>query len=235
MRGSESFVRGATDIPLLEETIGANFDRAARRYADREALVIGHQGVRWTYRQLRVRVDSLAIGLLKLGLTPGDRIGIWAPNCAEWVLTQFATAKAGLVLVNINPAYRRSELEYALNKVGCKALILAPEYKGSNYIEILREVAPGIDFCVPGKLRAASVPALKFVIRLGTGSTRGMLRFDDLVALRTPMEKQALLLTRRDLEPDGCHQHSVHVRHHGHTERRHADSPEHTQQRLLRW
>jgi fatty-acyl-CoA synthase len=141
---------------------------------------------------LRVRVNSLAIGLLGLGLRPGDRIGIWAPHCAEWVLTQFAAAKAGLLLVNIDPTCGRGELERILNEVGCKALIVAPGFKANNYFEALRALAPESLFCAPGDLKAGRLPDLKFLIRLGTGSTRGMLRFDDLVALRTPMERQAL-------------------------------------------
>ncbi|HKE43808.1 MAG TPA: AMP-binding protein [Steroidobacteraceae bacterium] len=192
MRPKESHVRGATDIPLIEDTIGVAFDRAASRHGDREALVAVHQGVRWTYRQLRDRANSLAIGLLQLGLAPGDRVGIWAPNCAEWLLTQLATAKAGLILVNINPAYRRSELEYVLNKVGCKALILAPSFHLADYVEILRSIAPELDHSAPGELQAASVPELKFVIRLGSEMTPGMLNFDRLLQPRNPMEQQAL-------------------------------------------
>ncbi|MFL6618048.1 MAG: AMP-binding protein [Povalibacter sp.] len=192
MQSEASYVRGSADIPLLEETIGASFDRAAQRHADREALVVVHQQVRWTYRQLKERVDQLAIGLMHLGLIPGDRIGIWAPNCAEWVLTQFATAKTGLVLVNINPAYRQSELEYALNKVGCKALILAPSHKTSNYIDCFRSLAPEVDRCVPGELEAERLPSLKWVIRLGTEHTQGMLRFDDLVTSRCAKCRETL-------------------------------------------
>ena len=120
-----SYVHGAHALPLIGDTIGAHLDGIAARFPDRDALVVPHQGVRWTWHELRERADRLAAGLLGLGLQPGDRIGIWSQNRAEWVLTQFATAKAGLVLVNINPAYRLSELEYALNKVGCKALVTA--------------------------------------------------------------------------------------------------------------
>ena len=120
-----SYVHGATGVPLIGETIGANFDRAVARWGDRSALVVRQQGVRWSYRELGEKVDAFAAGLIALGLQPGERVGIWSPNNAEWVITQFATAKAGLILVNINPAYRLSELEYALNKVGCRALITA--------------------------------------------------------------------------------------------------------------
>ena len=100
------------------------------------------RSVRWSYRELKRRVDDLAAGLMRLGLEPGDRLGIWSPNCAEWVLTQFASAKAGLVLVNINPSYLRRELEYALNKVECKALIMAPGFKTTDYIAILQGLSP---------------------------------------------------------------------------------------------
>ena len=144
---TESYVHGASATPLIGETIGAYFDKVAARWADREALVVRHQDIRWTYAELKREVDRLAAGLLALGLEPGDRIGIWSPNNAEWVLTQFATAKAGLVLVNINPAYRVTELEFALTKVACKALITAPAFKSSDYIGMVRDIAPEIDTC----------------------------------------------------------------------------------------
>jgi fatty-acyl-CoA synthase len=137
-----SYVSGTSTVPLLGETIGVHFDRAAARYAGREALVSCHQGIRWTYAELKARVDGLAGGLLALGLEPGDRIGIWSPNNAEWVVTQFATAKAGLILVNINPAYRLAELEYALRKSGCKALITAQCFKTSDYLAMIRTLRP---------------------------------------------------------------------------------------------
>src|SRR5262249_48948480 len=129
-----SYEHGAAGVKLLGETIGANFDRAVARWGDRPALVVRQQSVRWSYRQPGERVDAFAAGLIALGLRPGDRVGIWSPNNAEWVITQFATAKAGLILVNINPAYRLAELEYALNKVGCRALITATSFKSSDYI-----------------------------------------------------------------------------------------------------
>ena len=182
MTGVPSYVQGAASVPLIGETIGAQFDRIATRFADRDALIVRHQNVRWTYGELARRVDDLAVALCGLGLVPGDRIGIWSQNCAEWVLTQFATAKAGLVLVNINPAYRRTELEYALKKVGCRALILSPSFKASDYLSILREVAPEVATSEPGRLRAAALPELEFVIRLGTAKTPGTLNFDDLLA-----------------------------------------------------
>ena len=123
-----SYVHGASATPLIGETIGVHFDRIAGRFAERDALIVRHQQVRWSYRELQRRVDAFAAGLLALGLEPGERVGIWSPNNAEWVVAQFATAKAGLILVNINPAYRLAELEYALNKAGCSALITAERF-----------------------------------------------------------------------------------------------------------
>src|ERR1700677_3979223 len=129
-----SYVRGAAQPPLREDTIGAALDEAARRWGDREAVVSVAQGVRWTYAELAAKADGVAAGLLALGLTQGERIGIWSPNNAEWVLTQFAAAKAGLILVTINPAYRVHEFDYAMNKVGCRALILSAGFRGNDYI-----------------------------------------------------------------------------------------------------
>jgi fatty-acyl-CoA synthase len=189
-----SYVHGASAQRLIGDTIGRYFDAACERHAERDALVVRHQQLRLTYGQLRQRVDALACGLMRLGLKAGERIGIWSPNNAEWTLTQFATAKLGLVLVNINPAYRRSELEYALTKVGCRALIAAPAFKGSDYLAMLADLAPELAHCAPGRLRAKRLPGLEFVIRLGTESTPGMLNFDTL--LRTPRTDDLVDLAR---------------------------------------
>ena len=181
-RLTQSYVHGASTVPLIGDTIGVYFDAAARRWRDRPALIVRQQNIRWTYGELQERVDALAAGLLALGLSPGDRIGIWSPNNAEWVITQFATAKAGLVMVNINPAYRVYELEYALNKVGCKALITAERFKTSDYLGMLRELMPEIERSTPGQVRAKRVPALATLIRIGAGDTPGYFRFDDVLA-----------------------------------------------------
>ncbi|MBZ3695286.1 AMP-binding protein [Phyllobacterium calauticae] len=188
----ESYVHGASSQPLIGETIGRHFDHIAGRFPDRPALVVRHQNVRLSYAELKQRVDAVAAGLIALGLKPGDRIGIWSPNNLEWVLTQFATAKAGLILVNINPAYRSHELEYAVNKVGCAALILSPALKTSNYLDILREIAPELGTCAPGELRSAKLPTLRTVIRLGADKTPGMLNFADLEQAATPEARQQL-------------------------------------------
>ena len=131
-----SYVCGTSSVPLIGDTIGIHFDRAVARWGSLDALVVRHQAIRWTYSELRERVDCLAAGLIAIGLAPGDRVGIWSPNNAEWVLAQFATAKAGLILVNINPAYRLAELEQALWRSGCKALITATQFKNSDYLEM---------------------------------------------------------------------------------------------------
>jgi fatty-acyl-CoA synthase len=144
------------------------------------------------YGELRREVDKLAAGLLTLGLEPGDRIGIWSPNNSEWVLTQFATAKAGLILVNINPAYRLSELDYAINKVGCKALILSPAFKSSDYLKMICDLAPEIPHVAPGQLESLRLPTLRHVIRLGRDKTPGMFNFDDLLEAPSQAELDAL-------------------------------------------
>lgn len=177
-----SYVHGACDVPLIGETIGHFLAGIAARHASNDALVVPHQQVRWTYAELDARVTRLAASLLALGLLPGDRVGIWSQNCAEWVLVQFATARAGLVLVNINPAYRRSELEYVLGKVQCAALILAPAFKSSDYLAIVNAVLPELHKSNPGQLRADTLPHLRHVIRLGADRTPGMHNFDDLLS-----------------------------------------------------
>ncbi len=177
-----SYVSGVGTQPLLGETIGACFDRIVDRFGEREALVVRHQNIRWTYRELQRRTNNLAVSLLRLGLNPGERIGIWSQNNAEWLLAQLATAKAGLILVNINPAYRSIELQYALNKVQCRALIVSPYFKSSNYLEMLQELAPELAHCKPGKLASAALPSLSLVIRLGEERTAGMLNFDALLS-----------------------------------------------------
>ncbi|PWV60178.1 AMP-binding protein [Plasticicumulans acidivorans] len=178
-----SYVHGASAKPLIGMTIGRFLETAAERWGERDALIVRHQNVRWSYSQFLEEVRRLAAGLRRIGLEPGDRIGIWSPNNVEWVLMQFATASAGLVMVNINPAYRTSELEYALNKVGCKALVLAARFKGSDYLAMVNELAPELADSRPGELRAARLKSLRSVIRLGEEATPGMFNFD---ALRTP-------------------------------------------------
>lgn len=131
---------GPTDLPLRTETIGANLRATIAQHADKEALVVAHQDVRWTYREFGGRVHRLAKGMLAAGLRPGDRVGIWSPNHAEWVLVQYATAQIGVILVNINPAYRTHELTFALAQSGCRWVIAAPEFKTSDYAAMIEQV-----------------------------------------------------------------------------------------------
>lgn len=180
MENMPSYVHGTDPLPLSGDTIGIAFDRTCEENPNGEALVVRHQSVRWSWSMLRTRVDRLAAGFIALGLEPGDRIGIWAPNNAEWVLTQYATAKAGLILVNINPAYRIGELEYALKTVGCKALITAAKLKSSDYIAMLKTLVPEIAASAPGDLHSSHLPDLKWIISLGAEKTPGMLKFPEI-------------------------------------------------------
>ncbi|MDQ6605619.1 MAG: AMP-binding protein, partial [Actinomycetota bacterium] len=139
-----SYANGAAERPLLGETIGHNLERTAARVPDCDALVSCHQGLRYTYAEFNAAVDAVASGMLAAGLGQGDRAGIWSPNRAEWALVQYATAKLGVILVNLNPSYRTSELAYAIKQSGCRWLLAAPDYKGSSFVEMVREVRPGL-------------------------------------------------------------------------------------------
>jgi fatty-acyl-CoA synthase len=175
-----SYAHGASDVGLIGETIGASFDRTVERWGDNPGLIVRQQGISWTYRDLSEKVDAFAAGLIALGLLPGDRIGIWSPNNAEWVVTQFATAKVGLILVNINPAYRLTELEYALNKVGCRALVTATAFKTSDYVGMLTRLAPELATAQPGRLTAAKLPKLEMAIQIGPTTAPGFVPFDSI-------------------------------------------------------
>ena len=197
-----SHVSGDRSVPLWHKTVWQVLEETAGRYPDRDAAVFRDSGQRWTWDELKARCDRFAAGLRALGLDKGDRIGIWAPNLPEWLLTQFATARLGLVLVNINPAYRIAELEYALNKVGCRALVLADAFKSSDYLEMMRRIAPEIADAAPGELASANVPALRHVIRTGADKTPGMHNFDDVMALGAEPGIAALDEISRSLQPE---------------------------------
>ena len=197
-----SFVSGVGTKPLLYQTIGNALQATAETFPQQEALVVRHQDVRWSYAELLQRADDLAAGFVALGFAPGDRIGIWAPNCAEWVLTQFATARAGLILVNINPAYRTHELEYVLNKVSCKGLVSAGRFKSSDYIAMLQELAPELDAAEPGELASRRLPHLEAVIRLGEEETPGCYNFSRISAMGGVAERRRLEELSLLLQPD---------------------------------
>jgi fatty-acyl-CoA synthase len=187
-----SYVSGTSSQPLLGTTIGQAFDSAVRQWGEKTALVVRHQGVRWTYKQLAAEVDAFAAGLLSYGLRPGDRVGIWSPNNAEWVIAQFATAKAGLILVNINPAYRPAELAYVLRKVRCRALITATSFKSSDYLSMLTSIAPDFPEGPPGELRLKTLPDLQMVFQIGRPLHRGAVAFE-AVRARAGAEQVQLL------------------------------------------
>lgn len=177
-----SQVKGCTNAILSEVTIAQFLADTVQRFPHKLAVVFREQGIRWTWAEFQAQVDALAAGFVGLGLQVGDRVGIWAPNRAEWVVTQFATARAGLVLVNINPAYRVAELEYALQLSGCRALVTAEQLKSSKYLEMLQRLAPELATCAPGALKAARLPMLQAVIRLGDAITPGMLNYAEVLA-----------------------------------------------------
>ena len=201
-QNSPSYVSGVSDTPLLFLTIGQALEEAADRFAERDAVVVRHQNVHLTYAQLNAAVNELAAGLLTLGLAPGERIGIWSPNKIEWVLTQFASAKIGLILVNINPAYRIAELEYALNQVECKAIVIADRFKSSDYVAILRDIAPEIEQSSAGALSSARLPHLKSIVCTSGDALAGMFRFADVVAAANDEARARVAEIGATLDPD---------------------------------
>lgn len=199
---NQSYACGTSQVPLDYSTIGTAFDRTVERFGDRPALIVRDQNVRWSYKEFKEQVDGFAAGLLALGLTPGDRVGIWAPNCSEWAVTQYATAKAGLIQVNINPAYRVDELKYCINKVGCKALITAARFKTSDYIAMLNDLAPEIAGCEPGATQSDSLPSLETLIRLGDEPTPGFYNYADVAGFAGPDEPAKIDSLSILLQPD---------------------------------
>lgn len=197
-----SYVSGTSDKPLLGLTIGDLFDQTVEKFPDHEAFVSRHQAIRYTYRELQEKVNQCARGLMALGLKRGERIGMWSPNYAEWVIVQFATAKVGTILVNINPSYRVHELKYALNQSGCTALITADQFKSSNYTAMLYELAPELHASEPGQLHAEQLPELRTIIRLGSERTAGMYTWDDLMDKGADVAQNDLDDVQADLQFD---------------------------------
>ena len=184
-----SHVQGECSRPLSALTLPALLAATVARWPQRDAVVLREQGLRWSWAQFALEIDRLADGLRRLGLVAGDRVGIWSPNRAEWLVTQFATARLGLILVNINPAYRLAELEYALRLAGCRAVIAAERLRSADYLAMLAEVAPRL-------------PALQCVIRLGEGETPGMRRYADVLVPADEVDRAALDAISAGL---GCH------------------------------
>jgi len=176
-----SYSSSMADKPLLGMTIGDKFDQIATQYADNDALIVLHQNIHWSYRQLQEEVNRCARALLSIGVNKGDRVAIWAPNCSEWTLTQFATAKIGAILVNINPSYRTHELEYALNQSGARFLVTANNFKSSDYSAMLYELAPELKASNDGELKSQKLPDLECIINLSSEKLSGMWRWSDLM------------------------------------------------------
>ena len=186
----------------LDTTIGQHLDHVALSNPKHPALIIPHQGIRWSYEEFVAEVDRLATGLLTLGINRGDRVGIWSPNRYEWVVTQFATAKIGAIMVCINPAYRLFELEYALNKVGCRAVIAAESFKTSFYLKMLQELAPELAHCEPGRLKSKKLPTLEIIIRMGVQPSKGMFNFEQVCEMGGEEEASRLSAIVDLLKPD---------------------------------
>jgi fatty-acyl-CoA synthase len=197
-----SFVSGGGAQPLLYRTVDGVLRAAATEVPDRTALVVPFQSVRVTFAELDRQIDEVARGMVACGLKPGERIGIWAPNCAEWILTLFGAARAGLVLVNINPAYRNTELEFALRLVGCRALVFAPRFKSSDYAAMLSSLIPELAAATPGRLACAAFPELRLLVQLGREPLSGTLSFDELMISGRQLDEGALASIEKQLDAD---------------------------------
>ena len=197
-----SYLHGPDFPPLEEITVSQLLRRAASRCGAGDAVACPHQAIRRTYRELDRETDALAAGLLAIGLAKGDRVGIWSPNRYEWLLTQFATARVGLVLVTINSAYQLVEVEFALNHAGCRALITAENFKSSQYVRMLRQLAPELDRCRPGRLRSERLPQLRSVVAMCADPGPGIYGFATVQELGGPAQKLRLATIDAALQPD---------------------------------
>jgi len=195
-----SFVSGTSERPLLFRTVDGVLRAAAERHPDGLGLVAPFQSLRLTFAELDRRVEQVARAFIARGMQPGERIGIWAPNCAEWILTMFGAARAGLVLVNINPAYRRSELEFVLRHVGCRALVFAPRFKSSDYAAMLQSLIPELHTAVPGRLVSKAFPELRLLVQLGLAPSAGTVSFDDLASRASPLDAPMSSVDRSDAD-----------------------------------
>uniref|UniRef100_UPI00398EDD7F medium-chain acyl-CoA ligase ACSF2, mitochondrial isoform X2 n=1 Tax=Pristiophorus japonicus TaxID=55135 RepID=UPI00398EDD7F len=196
-----SYIHGAMDMPLLPKTIGQCLDETVSNHPDKEALVFLRDGIRKTFGQLKQEVDQMAAGLLAVGLEKGDLLGMWGPNMYEWVLIQFATAQAGIILVNVNPAYQTRELEHVLKKVGCKALVCPTEFKTQVYYDILKQSCPELEKATPGDLRSKSLPDLRTIIVIGS-KPPGTYSFEEVFEAASNSHRQQLLSLQKKISFD---------------------------------
>jgi fatty-acyl-CoA synthase len=197
-----SYTSGTSTQPLLGFTIGDMFDQTAARFPNNDALIVHHQDIRFTYKALKKVVDNCAKAFIALGVGKGDRVGVWSPNRYEWTVSQFATAKIGAILVNINPSYRLHELEYALNQSGCNVLVTADQFKTSDFTGMLFSLAPELNSCKKGQLKAVKVPQLHTIIQLGNAEKKGMWRWDDFIKQGKKIANEALEARQNNLSPD---------------------------------
>lgn len=199
---SKSYTAGHSTTPLMGQTIGEMFNVSAEKYADNEALIVVHQNIRLTYQELREAVDTAAKAFLAIGVQRGDRVGIWSPNCAEWAITQFATAKIGAILVNINPAYRSRELHYALTQSGTQYLVTAEAFKTSQYTQIIEQLIPELNISAQDEFVSAQLPELKRIICLSETKYQGMSRWSDFIQEAASVSDDALIALEATLQFD---------------------------------
>lgn len=202
MSSKISYTCGTSTEPLLGLTIGEAFDQTVDTYPENEAIVSRHQNIRYTYRELREKVAQCAKALMAYGLQKGDRVGIWSPNCVEWLITQIATSKIGIILVNINPSYRLHELEYALNQSGCKAIVIADRFKSSNYSEMIYELAPELKTSQKREIKCKKILNLKRVITLSKNEKEGIVGWDDFVMTGKDISDERLAAQQANLSFD---------------------------------
>lgn len=198
----KSYCCGVGNEPLLYQTIGEALSRAAELYPGREAAIFVHQNKRLTFSELQEAASNVAGNLIRLGITSGDRLGIWSPNRLEWVLIQFAAAQIGAILVTINPAYRVIEVESVMNRTGVKALVMAGRYRSADYVALLDEIAPEIKHCKPGEIKSARLPHLTHVFHIGEQQLPGLFRFSDLQSPLGEKERARLGAIALELQPD---------------------------------
>ncbi|PIE20658.1 MAG: AMP-binding protein [Neptuniibacter caesariensis] len=197
-----SYTSGTSTKPLIGMTISDKFDEIARTYPENDALIVRHQDLRYTYAELQQKVNEAARAFLAIGVKRGDRVGMWSPNRAEWTITQFATAKVGAILVNINPAYRLHELEYAMNQSEAKFLVTADTFKSSNYTQMLFELAPELKNSAEGELNSEKLPHLKGIINLAEEKHAGMWRWADFVTMAEKVDISQLQRIQSELQFD---------------------------------
>ena len=201
-QNNQSYVCGDKSEPLWRKTVWQVLKDTEAKFGNRNAVVFSQSGIRWSWSEFLQRVDRFAAGLLAIGLKPGDRLAIWSPNNPQWLITQFATARIGVILVTINPAYKPSELAYALNKSGAAVLVLAPQFRKINYLSILLELAPELADSEPGKLQTPALEHLNTVITTDGDEQAGVYTFDQVTTIAGPASHQRLDIITDALDPD---------------------------------